>query len=130
MLQEKSPSGHHQAGPCWTANPRWIRNTWLYHQSCINRDCRTGHVSIWCNDTVEFEGAAIYNKGELIIDNSLFTRNAAFRGGAIYNENDLIIKDCKFINNIAGEGNDIFTENKDNLNISNSICQFINNDNY
>lgn len=82
------------------------------------------------SNTVEFEGAAIYNKGELIIDNSLFTRNAAFRGGAIYNENDLIIKDCKFINNIAGEGNDIFTENKDNLNISNSICQFINNDNY
>lgn len=86
--------------------------------------------SVFESNTVEFEGAAIYNKGKLIIDNSIFTRNAAFRGGAIYNEKDLIIKDCKFINNIAGEGNDIFTENKDNLNIINSVCEFINNDNY
>ena len=85
--------------------------------------------SVFESNTVEFEGAAIYNKGELIIDNSLFTRNAAFKGGAIYNEKDLIIKDCKFINNTAGEGNDIFTENMDKLNISNSVCQFINNDN-
>ena len=82
------------------------------------------------SNTVEFEGAAIYNKGELTIDNSIFTRNDAFRGGAIYNEKDLIIKDCKFINNIAGEGNDIFTENKDNLSIIDSVCEFINNDNY
>lgn len=64
----------------------------------------------------------------MIVKDFLFNQNAAFMGGAIYNESTLTIKDCQFRNNIVSEGNDIFTENKDNFIISDSICEFINND--
>ncbi|ADC47162.1 adhesin-like protein [Methanobrevibacter ruminantium M1] len=77
----------------------------------------------------EFDGGAIYNKGELIIDKSIFNQNMAFKGGAIFNENSLTINDSHFKNNKASDGNDIQTENED-ISISNSLCEFINNDNY
>ena len=77
----------------------------------------------------EFDGGAIYNKGALIIDKSIFNQNMAFKGGAIFNEKSLTIKDSRFKNNSASDGNDIQTENED-ISISNSLCEFINNDNY
>lgn len=83
--------------------------------------------SIFASNTCEFDGGAIYNKGKLIVDNSIFNRNAAVDGGAIYNEKDLIVKNSIFKDNIANKGNDIKTKNND-IEVYDSKCEFINNE--
>ena len=83
--------------------------------------------SIFEANTCEFDGGAIYNKGDLRVKDSIFNNNAAIYGGAIYNEKALIVNDSFFKNNIGSEGYDIKTENED-ITVSNSQCEFINNE--
>lgn len=83
--------------------------------------------SIFEANTCEFDGGAIYNKGDLRVKDSIFNNNAAIYGGAIYNEKALIVNDSFFKNNIGSEGYDIKTENEDIV-VSNSQCEFINNE--
>lgn len=83
--------------------------------------------SIFEENCSEFDGGAIYNKGKLIVNDSIFNRNAAVDGGAIYNEKDLIIRNSIFNNNIDRDGYDIITENKDII-LSDSNCNLNNNE--
>lgn len=54
-------------------------------------------------------GGAIYNNGNLTIQNCNFKNNSATSGGAIYHDsNALTLKDCIFENNKADDGDDIY----------------------
>ncbi len=46
-------------------------------------------------------GGAIYNLGNLTVNNCNFTQNQAIRGGAIYNSGNLMVNNCTFSNNQA-----------------------------
>ena len=60
-------------------------------------------------------GGAIYNNGNLTIQNCNFKNNSATSGGAIYNNGNLTIQNCNFKNNSATSGGAIY--NNGNLDI-------------
>ncbi|WP_234572344.1 T9SS type A sorting domain-containing protein [Rhodohalobacter sp. 614A] len=64
-------------------------------------------------------GAAIYNKGNLTLLESVITANAGTYGGGIANESSLLIENSIISNNTGGNGAGIYNDNG-NLTIRNS----------
>lgn len=66
-------------------------------------------------------GGAIYNIGDLALDNSNFDSNKGFIGGAVYNEQSFTVTNSLFAKNYANDAGVIYTSS--NLTIGNSKFQ-------
>ena len=76
------------------------------------------------NCCCEYSGAAIENRGDLIIENCGFTGNSSDEfGGAIYNKSKLLIKNSRFIKNRADYGGAIYMDLDSILNLEESLFE-------
>ena len=91
-----------------------LKNGYAYEGSAIyNRGDLTINESILKENTAEHVGGSVYNGNELTITESTFNDNYAHSwGGAIYNWGYLIISESTLDNNTAGGGGAIYNKLK------------------
>jgi CSLREA domain-containing protein len=77
-----------------------------------------GDVSTYSD--VEGRGGGIYNRGSLILNNSIITGNSAVVGGGIYNLGSVDLNQSTLSSNLAGLGGGIFNDDGSQVTIDSS----------